>query len=228
MSIKQDISVLYVEDEDQIRKKYVQYLKRFCSDIYEASDGEEAYEIYKEKRPNIILADINLPKLSGLNLVAKIRENDHNTKVIMLTAHSNVEYLMKATNLKLTSYLLKPVSRTDLKNALQSAIDELKNFQIFSKKLIYLKENCHWNPEAMELYMDNKLISLTKNEKLLTNLLTAQLNVTALYDDIIYDIWPDDFNDKFPALKTLVKGLRKKLPEESLENVRSIGYKIKL
>ena len=172
MSSKKEISVLYVEDEDQIRKKYVQYLKRFCTQIYEASDGEEAYAIYKDKRPDIILADINLPKLSGLNLVARIRENDHNTKAIILTAHSDVEYLLSATNLKLTRYLVKPVSRTDLKDALQTAIDELSNFQVFSKKLIHLKENCHWDPEAMELYIDNKLISLTKNEKLLTNRLT--------------------------------------------------------
>ena len=228
MSTKQEISVLYVEDETEIRKKYVQYLKRFCTKIYEASDGEEAYSIYKEKRPNIIISDINMPKLSGLNLIKRIRENDHNTKAIILTAYSDVDYLLSATNLKLTSYLIKPVSRTDLKSALQTAIDELSNFQVFSKKLIHLKENCHWNPEGMELYIDNRLISLTKNEKLLTNLLTSQLNVTALYDDIVYEIWPDEFHDKFPALKTLVKGLRKKLPQESLENVRSIGYKIKL
>jgi len=146
MSSKKEISVLYVEDEDQIRKKYVQYLKRFCTQIYEASDGEEAYTIYKDKRPDIILADINLPKLSGLNLVSKIRENDHNTKAIILTAHSDVEYLLRATNLKLTRYLVKPVSRTDLKDALQTAIDELSNFQVFSKKLTHLRENCHWDP----------------------------------------------------------------------------------
>ena len=226
MSDKKDISVLYVEDEDKIREKYKQFLKRFCTNIYEASNGEEAYTIYKEKRPDIIIADINMPKLNGLELVKKIRESDHNTKVIMLTAHSDVKYLLEATNLKLTRYLIKPVSRGDLKEALSVAISELSNFSVFSKKLIYLKENTHWDKESMELFIDDGSISLTKNEKLLTDMLTSKLNSTFSYDEIIYQIWPDDFNDKFPALKTLVKGLRKKLPTDTLENVRSSGYRI--
>ncbi len=226
MNDKKDISVLYVEDEVQIRKKYAQFLKRFCTAIYEASDGEEAYKLYKEKRPDILIADINMPKLNGLELVAKIRENDHNTKVIMLTAHSDVKYLLEATNLKLTKYLIKPVSRDELKEALTLAINELSNFNVFSKKLIYLKENSHWDKEAMELFIDEEPIALTKNEKLLTDMLVCKLNSTFSYDEIIYQLWPDDFNDKFPALKTLVKGLRKKLPEDSLENVRSTGYRI--
>ena len=225
---KKDISVLYVEDEDQIREKYSQYLKRFCTIIYEAADGEAAYKIYKDKRPDILLADINLPLLSGLDLVERIRKNDHNTKVIMLTAHSDVDYLLKATNLKLTRYLIKPVNREDLKEALNLAIDELTHFSIFSKKIIHLKDNCQWNPESCELFIADQSIPLTKNEKLLTNILTAKLGTTFTYDDIIYEIWPDEFNDKFPALKTLVKGLRKKLPQDSLENIRSIGYKITL
>ena len=227
MSDTKEFTILYAEDETEIRKKYTHYLKRFCTNIYEAEDGEEAFQLYKEKRPDIVITDINMPKINGLEFVSMIRENDHHTKVIMLTAHSDRDYLLKATNLKLTNYLLKPVNREDLKVALNNAKEELLKFNVYSKTIIHLRENCHWDPTAMEFYTDNELISLTKNEKTLIGILTSKLNTTISYDEIIYEVWPDEFNDKFPALKTLVKSLRKKLPENLLENIRSIGYKIR-
>ena len=227
MDEKKKFSVLYAEDEAPIREKYSQFLKRFCTDVYEAGDGEEAYKIYKEKRPDIMLVDINMPKLNGLDLVAKIREDDHNTKVIMLTAHSDTEYLLNATNLKLTRYLIKPVNREDLTAALNLAIEELNKFNIYSKNIIYLKDNLHWESSTKELFSNNNLLSLTKNETLLIEILISKLDRSFSYEDIIYELWPDDFNDKLPALKTLVKGLRKKLPEDLLENIRSVGYRLK-
>ena len=227
MDGKKKFSVLYAEDEAPIREKYSQFLRRFCTDVYEAGDGEEAYRIYKEKRPDIMLVDINMPKLNGLDLVAKIRENDHSTKVIMLTAHSDTEYLLNATNLKLTRYLIKPVNREDLSNALNLAIDELNKFNIYSKSIIYLKDNLHWDSASRELFSENNLLPLTKNETLLIEILISKLDRSFSYDDIIYELWPDEFNDKLPALKTLVKGLRKKLPEDLLENSRSVGYRLK-
>ena len=228
MDEKKNFSVLYVEDEIKIREKYTQYLKRFVTTVYVAENGEEAYQIYQEKRPDILIADINIPELNGLELAAKIRKYDHNTKIIMLTAYSDVEYLLAATDLKLTKYLIKPVNREDLKNALNLAINELFSFSILSNNIIYLKDNCHWNPKDMDLYIDDKIVSLTKNEKLLTNLLISKLNTTFKYEEIISQLWPYDYNDKFPALKTLVKELRRKLPADYLENIRSIGYKFKL
>ena len=226
MNEKKKFSVLYAEDEQPIREKYSQFLKRFCTNVYEAKDGEEAFKIYKEKRPDIMIVDINMPKMNGLDLVAKIRENDHTTKVIMLTAHSDTEYLLNATNLKLTKYLIKPVNREDLTNALNLAIDELAKFEIYSKNITYLKNNLYWDNSAQELYSNDEMISLTKNEKLLTATLLSKLDTSFSYDEIIYKLWPNDFNDKLPALKTLVKGLRKKLPDGILENIRSMGYKI--
>ena len=227
MNDRKKISVLYAEDETDIREKYSQFLKRFCTDVYEAKDGEEALEIYKEKRPDIILVDISMPKINGLDLVAKIRENDHKTKVIMLTAHSDTEYLLNATNLKLTRYLIKPVNREDLTSTLNLAIDELNKFDVYFKSIIYLKDNLHWDSSSRELFSNNYLISLTKNETLLVEILISKLDKSFSYDEIIYELWLDEFSDKLPALKTLVKGLRKKLPEDLLENIRSVGYKLK-
>ena len=111
--------ILFVEDDQVIRENYVTYLKMFFSEVFEAEDGEKAYELYKLKKPDIMIIDINIPKLNGLDLLERIRENDYSTKAIMLTAHSDKSFLLKAVGLKLTRYLVKPVSRKDLKEALK-------------------------------------------------------------------------------------------------------------
>ncbi|MGB3962236.1 MAG: response regulator, partial [Sulfurimonas sp.] len=190
--------------------------------------GKEAYKIYKEKRPDIMVIDINIPLINGLDLLRMIRVNDHNTKAIMLTAHSDRKYLLDSIELRLTKYLIKPVDRETLQGALELAIEELSKFNSFSKQLLHLRDGYRWDCISKELFCDNDLVSLTKNETEFFSFLCAKPNQTMSYDHICYTIWPDDINDKHSALKTLVKGLRKKLPDETLENIRSSGYKLKI
>lgn len=63
--------ILFVEDEKVTRENYVMYLKMHFQEVYEAEDGEKAYELYKEKHPDIMIIDINIPKLNGLELLKK-------------------------------------------------------------------------------------------------------------------------------------------------------------
>ena len=80
-------TVLCVEDEDGIRKRLVNTLKYYFADVYEASNGEEGYELYYEYKPSIIISDIEMPKKNGIELISEIRKNDLNTIIIMLTAY---------------------------------------------------------------------------------------------------------------------------------------------
>ncbi|WP_428025143.1 response regulator transcription factor [Arcobacter sp.] len=220
-------SILFIEDEDDIRKKYITYFQKWFKEVYEAKDGEEAYKIYKEKKPHILIIDINLPKLNGLELLKKIREKDHTTKAIMLTAHSDTHYLLSATELKLTKYLVKPITRVELKEALNLAMEELDNFNITSKRIVNLKDNYYWNVETSELYNNNQLISLTNNETKIAEILFSNINQTITYDNIILYVWEDNFERNFlDTLKSTIKNLRKKLPENSIKNIFGLGYRI--
>jgi len=72
MQIKDNLyDLLFVEDEKPIRDNYVTYLKRYFKNVYEAEDGEHAYTVYKEKKPQLMIVDINIPKMNGLELVKK-------------------------------------------------------------------------------------------------------------------------------------------------------------
>lgn len=225
---KRAYSILFIEDEKSIRENYVTYLKRYFQDVYEAEDGIKAYETYKAKRPQIIVIDINIPKLNGINLLKKIREKDHTTKAIMLTAHSDVNYLLQASELKLTKYLVKPISRSELSNALELAIHEYSQFDTVAKKILFLKDGYAWDINAQELLFESNSIILTNKEQKVLSVLFSKINNTFSYDDIIMDVWYSFDNDKIDALKTIIKNLRKKLPKDTIKNIFGIGYRIEL
>lgn len=217
--------ILFVEDEKAIRDNYVQFLKRYFKNVYEAGDGEEAYRVYREKTPQILIVDINIPKLNGLELLKKIREHDHTTRAIVLTAHSDRDYLLEAVSLKLTKYLVKPATRAELKEALTLVIQELSQYDISSKHLLYLKDGYSWNYKTHELF-NNEQIILTDKERQLLALLCLNINITYTYEDIVYELWYSYDDDKIASLKTIIKNLRKKLPPQTIKNIFGVGYKI--
>ena len=120
-----DISILIAEDEKKLLTSMVEYLQLFFKDVYAAEDGVSAYEIYQQKRPDIIVADIHMPRLDGLSMIEKIRKKDKTTKIIITTAHSDKEKLLQAIELHLVKYMVKPVQSDRLKELLFSLVKEL-------------------------------------------------------------------------------------------------------
>ena len=221
----QPFSILLIEDEDKIRKQLVEILKFDFEDIYAASSAEMAMNIYKDKQPNIMLIDINLPNISGLDFLEKIRKTDQNTKAIMLTAHSDVEYLMKATSLKLTDYLIKPYDRKSLYKALQKAVDEIKKFKTILIDTVELKDNYTWKYQTRTLLFKDKGISLSSYENAFLEYMVSNINKDVSYEDIHnyiynYDIYSQD------AIFTIVKRIRKKTTKGLIKTCFNFGYKI--
>ncbi|MEA1915169.1 MAG: response regulator, partial [Campylobacterota bacterium] len=132
-------TILYAEDENQTRLNYTNYLERYFKKVYSVSNGQDAFDTYKEQQPDILLLDINMPKLNGLEVAKKIRLDDKITRIIILTAHVEQDKLLFAAELNLTKYLPKPISRSELKDALNDAIAQLQDLK-GQKELIYLNE----------------------------------------------------------------------------------------
>ena len=224
---KYHYSILFIEDDTALRVNYVNYLKHYFEEVYEARDIEQAQRIYRTKRPSILIVDNHLPGESGINFIKRIRMNDQVTRIIMLTANSDTQLLLQAAELKLTKYLLKPVDRTSLKEALVSAVDELIRYSIFNNKVIVLKNDFVWDNEKKSLFKSGEEIFLTKKEMELLSVLFRDINRVHKTKDIIYELWDYDA-PKEAALKTLIKGLRKKLPENFIKNIFGVGYKIEV
>jgi YesN/AraC family two-component response regulator len=102
-------SLLYVEDNEDARKSTLNLLERFFDDISVAVDGEDGYQKYMNSDIDLIISDINMPKLSGIEMVSKIRQNGDNVSVIVLSAYNEIEYYNEADSLGVSSYLTKPL-----------------------------------------------------------------------------------------------------------------------
>ena len=98
-----NFSVLYVEDVEMVRKGAVEYLSRVCKEVFEAKDGKEAIAVWREHKPDIIITDISMPRLNGIDMASYIRAHDKNVQIIIATAHSDTEYLLKAVELQLVN-----------------------------------------------------------------------------------------------------------------------------
>ncbi|QKF73155.1 two-component system response regulator [Aliarcobacter faecis] len=221
---KYTYNVLVVEDENQARENFVSYLSMFYENVFESNDGEEALEIYRTKKVDIILLDINIPKISGLEVARQIREKDLMTKIIVLTAHSEKSFLLEAMGLKLTKYLLKPVNRKDLKEAFELAISELKKFEVILNEEIILREFYSYSFSTKILKFKNQEINLTQKEQLLFEYLVKNRNKICLYDELL--VYTDI--STLDGLKNLIKRLRNKFEDVLILNISGIGYKINL
>lgn len=218
--------ILFVEDEKATRENYVIYLKMLFKEVYEAQDGVEAYAVYQKVKPDIMIIDINIPKLNGLEFLRKVREKDYNTKAIMLTAHTDQSFLLEAVSLKLTKYLVKPISRKDLKETLELTIQELLKYNVSLVEKIELTENFSWNTEIKDLKQHNKSIKLTNKERLLLELLFSSNNRVFSHNEIFDYVWEFDEDISLYGLRNIIKRLRKKLPKDTIVSIFNEGYKI--
>ena len=222
-----NISLLYIEDDHDIQEIYLDSIREQVDIVYTASDGEEGYEVYLKHKPNIILLDIDMPKLDGLSLAKRIRESDSSVKIIITTAYGEQDKLLQAIELYLIKYILKPIDPTVLKEAIQRAKREILESQEEEVLIYNLDEDTIWHFESEKLYRDGKEIKLTKNERRLLKLLSTNENKVFTFFEIFDHISYDDFDKDYDAnqVRALVKLLRKKVPKESIINVYGEGYR---
>ncbi len=217
-----DISILIAEDEKQLLNSMVEYLELFFENVYTAEDGLTAYEIYKKQKPDIIIADIHMPRLDGLSMIEKIRKKDLETKIIITTAHSEKEKLLQAIELHLVKYLVKPVQSDRLKEILLSLVDELRQ----KRDHVYLKEAFYWDKTKKKLFHNENEIELKPKERKVLELLCSRTNQSISSIDIynyLYEDQPErDFSSN--AITSLMKRIRQKLPKETIKSSYGVGY----
>jgi len=217
------LSILYVEDEPLIRKNAVEYLSRYCHKVYEAGDGLEGLEMYNTHKPDLIISDIKMPKLGGLDFSQKIRATDKQTPIIIATAHTETEYLLKAVELQLIKYIVKPITSDKLNEALSMACQVL---EIGNQHSIRLNPNTLYDVLNKTLVINSLIIKLTHNEQLLFHLLATNHQRAITYKEIENLIWAYE-GMSMDALRSLMRGLRKKLQGDFIENISGVGYRLK-
>lgn len=221
-NINKNIKILYVEDDEIARENGVEYLENFFEQIYEASDAIVALQLYEKYQPDIIITDIQMPKLNGLEFVKRIRQKDKKTQIIIITAFCDKDYLLKAIELQLVKYLVKPVKEKEFEEALFLCVNSL---QEDNSNIVKLDVDSYFDSFNKNLVIKDEIIKLRAKEILFLELLIKNKNRYVSYEEIENYVWSDSVMTK-DALKTLVKNLKTKIPKDLIFNLTNSGYKI--
>ena len=149
---------MYVEDEVLIARSVVTMLESKIKDVYVALNGEAGLEIFKKHRPQIVVTDIKMPVMDGLEMIEKIKEIEPATKFIVVSAYGETNYFIRAIELSVHGFILKPV---DL-NQLMEIIMELSNSLILQQK-IQSKEEERKKAESARLTLEKQYAELHEN-----------------------------------------------------------------
>ena len=231
MNIKKQLSILYIEDDEIMALKLKSILEKIFYEVIIAKNGQEAYSIFNDAHKiDLIISDINMPKMDGLQFLEKVRKIDENIPFIFLTGRNESTKMLRAIELSITNYLLKPIDLDKLLLAIDKILEKkLKDQDLLENDLI-INKDYSWNKSKNILYKNNISIKLTKKELLFIGLLLSSPNRLYSESDIVDYIWKDDFSslNYSSNLKNLITRLKKKIPDIEITNHYGLGYKIEI
>ncbi|MCK5203272.1 MAG: response regulator, partial [Desulfobacterales bacterium] len=117
--------ILLVDDEEDIRDVLHLSLSDMGYEVFEAENGDEALRIFKETHPPIVLTDIKMPRMDGIELLQKVKLENSETEVIMITGHGDMDLAIKSLKYKATDFITKPINVDGLEIALRRAKDRI-------------------------------------------------------------------------------------------------------
>ncbi len=215
-------SILLVEDEAPLRESFRRVLLLYAAEVHTAEDGEVGYRLYQTLHPNIVITDIKMPRMSGLELAKKIRSVDRDIPIVVTSAYTDQELLLESIKLSLVEYLVKPVKEEDLSRVLTRCAQRLYEHH---RAIIPIREQLTYDHENKMLQYADRQIAMTHKEIELFELLLAHRGNLVTKQEIEDTIYV--YEEAPPtALKNLVFKLRKKLPEGVIETVGKLGYMI--
>lgn len=221
MLLLKEKNVLFAEDDIITRTKMKEILEMLFAKVYTAADGEEAFRLYEDESPDILITDIKMPKNDGLSFIKRIRQHNYETPIILLTSFAEQEMLLDAANLSIDGYLVKPVELEKLTFTLCKAIQRTHK----NEGLVVLGKNLYYNSATKELYNRGVVVTLGIKEQELLALLLNYRHTTVTKDEIGKTLWPLDPICE-SAIKNIILRLRKKLGVDIIVSVRGIGYRL--
>jgi len=215
------LTILYAEDEAGTRENISDLLKMMFKKVYVADNGDDAYEMYLKYMPDLVITDIKMPGLDGIELAKEIRKVSSSTQIIIISAYTDVDYMLSAVELSLIRYIVKPLTETKLNKALELFLETKEK-----RKIHKLEKGWKYDEDKhITIDPEGNEYKLTKKEDRLLKLL-AEKDRTVKYKEIETYVWGYDNAMSQNALRLLAKNLRKKLPKGLIKNIHATGYRL--
>ncbi len=227
---KENILILVIDDDTDILKVISANLKLEGYDVITAETGLEAYDLISGAGPDIVILDLNLPDIDGIQLCNKIRKENIDIPVIMLTARDTISDKVLGLECGADDYIVKPFNFLELSARIKSCIRRYnrrsreKNFENiihFNSVKIY--------PDKREVYIENEKIKLTRTEFNLLLFLINNKNKVCSRKEIKENLWTNkDIYNWSRTIDVHINHLRKKLKNQIIiEAAPGIGYILK-
>jgi DNA-binding response OmpR family regulator len=213
--------ILLAEDDAVIAKSLFNVLDVFVKKVFVAKDGKEALDIYNKESIDIIILDIQMPYMSGIEVAQQIRKSDTITPILIVSAFNDIAHLHEAIPLMLVEYLIKPLSFEQIQKALSKCVFYVQKQGLL---LIQINQDITYNKTIGEfcIYKKEK-ITLPKNEKKLLDILLQHKNQLVNKEYLESEIF--DLQCGESSLKNLIYRLKKRCPYDFIYNVKELGYK---
>ena len=218
-----ELTLLLVEDEDSIRESMQEVFGGVFQKVISASNGDEGLKKFKKFSPDIVIADIMMPIMDGLEMSRQIKEFSKNTPVVILSAYSEKEKLLKAIDVGIDKYVIKPIDMDEL----FALLEQIVKTKIIGADIIEISGGYSFNQTKKVLVKNGVEIALTKKELAFISLLVKRIGTLVLTEEIRNVVWfGEKVND--PAVRTFIKRIRDKVGVGLIKNSPGLGYKIEL
>lgn len=220
LSALKNMNALYLEDDLMAREQYERIFNNFFKEVYVGSNGTEGLEIFSKHPINIIISDIKMPDMNGIEFIQKIRMIDENIPILVTSAYTDKDDLLAAVKFNLVDYLIKPISFDAIKEVLTKCIKRCKNF---NRLEIVIDDNLIYNFEKKIIQNNSKEIVLPNKESRLLELFLQNRGKVISKNWIEAEVYDDEFMSE-SAFKNLLLKLRKKLNSSHIKTLKNSGY----
>ncbi|MEH6942407.1 response regulator transcription factor [Bacillus sp. JJ722] len=227
--------VLVVDDEQSILTLLQYNLEQAGFEVITASDGEEAIEVAEQEKPNLIVLDLMLPKLDGIEVCKLLRQRKMNVPILMLTAKDDELDKILGLELGADDYMTKPFSPREviarIKAILRRATIQQEAVQVGEDEDEAIKiVDLVIYPEKYETYFQNKKLELTPKEFELLLYLAKNKGRVHTRDQLLSSVWNYDFAGDTRIVDVHISHLREKIEQDTrkpkyIKTIRGLGYK---
>ncbi|HDX8139093.1 TPA: response regulator transcription factor, partial [Campylobacter fetus] len=219
--ILKSLTVLFVEDEDKIRTSMGSAMEGIFAKVILAGNGDEGLKKFKKFNPDVIVTDISMPIMDGLDMSKEIRDISKDTPIVILSAFSEKEKLLKAIEIGIDKYIIKPIDMEEL----FEAISVLAQDKISTTNIVEIGGGYSFNKTKRVLVRNQEEIALTKKELAFISILVKRLGTLVLHEEIKNSVWVGE-KVSDAAIRTFIKRIRDKVGANLIKNIPGLGYKI--
>lgn len=222
------MKLLFVEDEEELSEIICRGLRKCGYAVDAAFDGEEALDYYNFSKYDVIVLDLNLPLIDGLEVLNEIRKKDLETKILILSARSAVDDRVQGLDMGANDYLTKPFDFLEL----DARIRNLARIAYIQQENELSCGGIHLNMATKVVSFQEVILSLTKKEYAILEYMMLKKGEVVSTQQLLNHIW-DSEADLFPdTVKYHIHSLKKKLKDAGsnqtlVQNIRGVGYIIR-